>query len=83
MESIRAQEDAILPLSWPIEGKDGKLIHEVLVPKGTAVFGGILASNRNKRLWGDDASEWKPERWLSPLPPAVTEAHLPGVYSNL
>ncbi|KAH9950796.1 hypothetical protein B0H21DRAFT_681895, partial [Amylocystis lapponica] len=27
--------------------------------------------------------EWKPERWLSPLPSTVTEARVPGVYSNL
>ena len=30
-----------------------------------------------------DALEWKPERWLSPLPQAVIDAHLPGVYSHL
>ena len=79
----RSREDTILPLSWPIEGADGNMIHEVFVPKGTTIFVGVLASNVNKRLWGDDALEWKPERWLSPLPAAVSEAHLPGVYSNL
>ncbi|EPS92689.1 hypothetical protein FOMPIDRAFT_1137457, partial [Fomitopsis schrenkii] len=26
---------------------------------------------------------WKPERWLSTLPTAVTESRIPGVYSNL
>ncbi|KAI0816023.1 hypothetical protein BC628DRAFT_1334538, partial [Trametes gibbosa] len=27
---------------------------------------------------GEDAYEWKPERWLSPLPPAVEEARVLG-----
>ncbi|GLB40486.1 putative cytochrome P450 [Lyophyllum shimeji] len=31
----------------------------------------------------NDAAEWKPERWLSPLPQAVQDAHIPGIYSNL
>ncbi len=41
------------------------------------------AANDAPELWGDDAHEWKPERWLSPLPKAVEDAHIPGVYSNL
>lgn len=56
---------------------------EILVPKGTMVIPGVLGSNINKTLWGEDALEWKPERWLSPLPSAVTDAPIPGVYSHL
>jgi len=78
-----AAEDIIMPLSTPIRGNDGTMMHEIFVPKGTMVFVGIIASNRNPALWGEDALEWKPERWLEPLPDAVGEAHLPGVYSNL
>ena len=59
------------------------MMHEILIPKDTTVMVGLLASNQNKRLWGEDAQEWKPERWLSPLPETVTEAKIPGVYSNL
>ncbi|TBU52591.1 hypothetical protein BD310DRAFT_831896 [Dichomitus squalens] len=32
---------------------------------------------------GDDAYEWKPERWLGPLPETVERAAIPGVYSHL
>ncbi|KAJ3475173.1 hypothetical protein NLI96_g12014 [Meripilus lineatus] len=79
----QAQKDIVMPLTWPIRGVDGKMIHEIFVPKGTNVFTSISASNQNKAIWGEDALKWKPERWLSPLPEAVSAAHIPGVYSNL
>ena len=66
-----------------MRGVDGKLMNEIFVPKDTSVAVGLLASNRNKAIWGEDAEEWKPERWLSPLPESVGEAHVPGIYSNL
>lgn len=72
-----------MPLSQPIRGLDGTLISEIAVPEGTIILIGILASNRNPQVWGPDAEEWKPERWLSPLPATVKEAHVPGVYSHL
>ncbi|KAI0718795.1 cytochrome P450 [Cerioporus squamosus] len=78
-----AQRDMVLPLSEPIRGVDGALMSEIPIPKDTVVLVGILGSNMNRRTWGDDAWEWKPERWLSPLPEAVAGAHIPGVYANL
>ena len=73
----------VLPLSDPIRGLDGTLMSEIPVPKGTVIHVGVLGSNTNPRIWGDDAWEWKPERWLAPLPDAVVEAHIPGGYSHL
>ena len=79
----RAAKDTLLPFSAPVRSKDGTLIHDVLVPQGTYVMVNIQASNENKALWGEDALEWKPERWLKPLPETVTDAKIPGVYANL
>lgn len=59
------------------------MMSEIPVPQGTTVVVGIRASNLNPALWGDDVKEWKPERWLGNLPATITDAHLPGVYSNL
>lgn len=59
------------------------MLNEILVPKDTLVLVAIRASNRNIALWGPDAEEWKPERWLSPLPETLLQAHIPGVYSNM
>lgn len=79
----RTRQDIVMPLSDPIQGLNGEMISEIPVPKNTPVLIGIRACNRNKALWGDDAEEWKPERWLSPLPDALGKAHIPGVYSHL
>lgn len=78
-----ARRDVVLPLAKPIKGINGDQIGEVPVPKGTNVTVSILASNRNPDLWGPDAHEWKPERWLNPLPETLISAHMPGIYSHL
>ncbi|TEB33029.1 cytochrome P450 [Coprinellus micaceus] len=72
--------DAILPFSKPIKTADGK---ETCVPKGSFIMVPIGACNTTKDLWGPDAHEWKPDRWLSPVPDAVAAARIPGVYSHL
>ena len=77
-----AEEDTVLPLSTPIVGTDGQPITELIVPAGTMVWVNIFGLNRDKDIWGPDADEWKPERWLAPLPPSVADAHIPNVYAN-
>ncbi|KIP02196.1 hypothetical protein PHLGIDRAFT_20511 [Phlebiopsis gigantea 11061_1 CR5-6] len=77
------RQDVVMPLSEPVQGVNGEMITEIPVPKDTAIIIGIRACNRNKALWGEDAEEFKPERWLKGLPEAVTQAHVPGVYANL
>ncbi|KAF5018566.1 hypothetical protein F66182_9440 [Fusarium sp. NRRL 66182] len=53
-----ASEDTILPCGG---GADGKA--PVLVPKGCMVIYTVFALHRRKDLWGDDADEFRPERW--------------------
>ncbi|KAH7928032.1 cytochrome P450 [Leucogyrophana mollusca] len=81
--SRTTRKDIVLPFGNPIRGLDGEDMHDVLVPKDTTVIVSIIASNTNPEIWGEDALEWKPERWLAPLPPSVTDAGIPGVYSHL
>ncbi|KAJ4486950.1 cytochrome P450 [Lentinula lateritia] len=76
-------QDTVVPLSKPITGVDGIKIREISVPRGTNVVISLYNANRNEELWGPDANEWKPERWLSPLPEAVIQARAPGIYSHL
>ncbi|KAF5376914.1 hypothetical protein D9615_007312 [Tricholomella constricta] len=57
----------------------------VTIPIGTTLFIGIAGSNRLESVWGPDAKEWKPERWLSESKPAPTPSRprLPGVYAGM
>ncbi|KAM5539718.1 hypothetical protein V8D89_006531 [Ganoderma adspersum] len=75
--------DTVIPLSEPLRCTDGAVMTEVPVPKGTTILLNLRACNTNKALWGEDACEWKPERWLRPLPKAVEDARIPGIYANL
>uniref|UniRef100_A0A0W0FPJ5 Cytochrome p450 n=1 Tax=Moniliophthora roreri TaxID=221103 RepID=A0A0W0FPJ5_MONRR len=70
----RAKHDTIIPLAVPITGRDGSIITEVAVPKDTDIITSVLNSNRNPAIWGDNALEWKPERWLEPLPSVLIVA---------
>ena len=79
-----AAKDAVLPLSVPVTSVDGAtVIHEIPIRKGQDLIVGFGAVNKLKTVWGEDAYEWKPERWLEPLPTSVSDAHISGVYSSL
>ncbi|KAM5545851.1 hypothetical protein V8D89_000889 [Ganoderma adspersum] len=78
-----AMRESVISFSNPVRGRDGNDMHEIVVPKGTVVITHYQASNSDPALWGEDAEEWKPERWLAPLPSSVEDARIPGVYSNL
>ncbi|KAM5545452.1 hypothetical protein V8D89_000490 [Ganoderma adspersum] len=78
-----AAKDMVLPLATPVRGHDGVMMSELVVPEGTGMLMHYQGSNSMPELWGDDAHEWKPERWLAPFPKALEDARIPGVYSNL
>ncbi|KAF8671401.1 cytochrome p450 [Rhizoctonia solani] len=73
-----ALEDWVVPLKYPVKGKDGNPINEIHVRKGTKIYLALKEANRSKETWGDDADEFKPERWLQELPPSVADAKGPG-----
>ncbi|KAJ3898600.1 cytochrome P450 [Lentinula edodes] len=79
----KSTEDAIVPLSRPVRDADGNEVTEIFLPKATTVMISIMNANRDPKLWGPDVLEWKPERWLSPLPEAIMNSKMPGVYSHL
>ncbi|KAL5525734.1 hypothetical protein ACEPAG_7071 [Sanghuangporus baumii] len=84
MVTRTARKDIVLPLAWPILGVDRKTeISEIPIKANTNVVVSIIGANRSKKIWGDDAEEWKPERWLEPLPESVAKAHMPGVYASM
>ncbi|KAG6813917.1 hypothetical protein H0H92_005766 [Tricholoma furcatifolium] len=78
-----ATKDSTVPLSTPVQGLDGRQMDSILVPTGTKIFVSIYGINRDPALWGLDSSQWRPERWLTPLPGTLLNAHIPGVYPHL
>ena len=79
-----ARKDVVLPLMWPAKSADGKSeIHEIPIRTNTDILVSILNANRCKAVWGEDAYEWKPERWLGKLPDEVAKERYPGVYSSM
>ncbi len=78
-----ADSDAVLPLGTPVPGAHGQPCHELFIPAGTLVWINMFGLNRDKDIWGPDAHEWKPERWLAPLPPSVSDAHIPSIYAHM
>ncbi|KAI0819414.1 cytochrome P450 [Trametes gibbosa] len=75
--------EAVLPLSTPVRGVNGELITAVPLAKNSRIIADVLSCNLDPALWGADAAEWRPQRWMESLPKEVEEAHLPGVYSHL
>ncbi|KAJ6532314.1 cytochrome P450 [Mycena vulgaris] len=76
-----AFEDAVLPLTTPIIGVDGTIMNSITVPKGTSIYVAIAAANHNKQIWGEDALEFRPERWTSGKANSVT-TKMCGIYGN-
>jgi cytochrome P450 len=54
----KANKDTILPHGG---GPDGK--SPLFVPKGTGLVVNIHCGNRRKEIYGQDAEEFRPERW--------------------
>ncbi|KAI0060167.1 cytochrome P450 [Artomyces pyxidatus] len=78
----RCRSDICIPLLKPITTIGGDSLASLYIPGNTDVFVNILGLNRDTSIWGPDAAEWKPERWLQPLPESVEGARIPGIYAN-
>ncbi|CAE6364085.1 unnamed protein product [Rhizoctonia solani] len=79
-----ASKDWTLPLHYPIKTKSGKsTLTSIQVPKGTTVHISFRAANQDERTWGSDGRQFRPDRWLEPLPTSVLDARIPSVYSSI
>ncbi|KAF7318689.1 hypothetical protein HMN09_00380600 [Mycena chlorophos] len=56
--------DCVIPLSAPVLSNMGEMISELRVRAGQEVYLAIGSYHRMKSIWGDDADEFRPERWL-------------------
>ena len=62
----RAKRDVTLPLHHPVKSANPSAppLTALELPKGTTFYVGIAGYNQDARRWGDDAREFRPERWL-------------------
>ncbi|QRV84537.1 cytochrome P450 family protein [Ceratobasidium sp. AG-Ba] len=60
--------------------RQGHETNSITLQKGDGILIPILALNRDRNIWGEDAMEFRPERWDS-LPEAVKA--MPGVWGHL
>ncbi|KAI0336186.1 cytochrome P450 [Cubamyces sp. BRFM 1775] len=75
-----ADRDDVIPVSEPFVDRQGHVQREIRIGKGNRIIIAILALNQSKAIWGDDALEFRPERWADPPKEA---ADVPGVWSNM
>ncbi|KAM5531332.1 hypothetical protein V8D89_014461 [Ganoderma adspersum] len=75
-----AGRDDVLPLASPVTNTNGEIVSEIPVPKGTNCIISIWAYNRLKSIWGQDADEFNPRRFIEHEKMGETYV---GVTSNL
>ena len=61
--SREAVRDVVLPLGGGLDGKS-----PILIPKGQSVNYSVWSMHRRKDFFGEDALEFKPERWMNLRP---------------
>ncbi|CAK5270068.1 unnamed protein product [Mycena citricolor] len=74
-----ASQDDVLPLAKPYVDRQGVSHNTLPIRKGQVFTIPILAINTDKETWGEDALEFKPDRW-DHLPEVVHS--VPGVWAN-
>ncbi|KIK44321.1 hypothetical protein CY34DRAFT_642271 [Suillus luteus UH-Slu-Lm8-n1] len=60
-----ARVDDVIPLSEPVCTKSGKMTDSISIAKGSLIVVPIKAINCSLAIWGPDATEFKPDRWLA------------------
>ncbi|KAK0493332.1 cytochrome P450 [Armillaria luteobubalina] len=75
-----AAQDDVLPLAEPIITSDGQSCSEIPISKGQIIFASVYTYNHLPSVWGDDAAEWNPRRFLEDR--GIKQENL-GVYANV
>jgi len=70
----------VIPLSSPIMTESGQVISEIPISKGQDIIISIGGYNRLTSVWGEDADQWNPSRFLDA---AKAKQISIGVYANL
>ncbi|KAJ7816630.1 cytochrome P450 [Mycena olivaceomarginata] len=80
MTNRMAMRDDVIPLGTPYTDTRGVQHDSIPVSKGQMIYVPVAALNRDIRIWGPDAAEFKPDRWDAVPEGAST---IPGVWAHL
>ncbi|KAJ7742960.1 cytochrome P450 [Mycena maculata] len=80
IEERTTVEDVVVPFTESITTSNGESTSQVPIRKGTLISLGIASFQRLEPLWGADADEFKPSRWLEGNP---YRGEVLGPYANL
>jgi len=75
-----ASRDDVIPLAFPITTESGEQVSSIPVKKGTIIDIAIHAYQRLPQVWGEDADEWNPGRFLNTE--SIRQTSI-GLYGNL
>jgi len=75
-----AGRDDVIPLAYPIVDKNGNTLDSIPVSAGQTIQISICSYQRMKEVWGEDADEWNPMRWMDLDKAKMVNV---GPYSNL
>ncbi|KIY50941.1 cytochrome P450 [Fistulina hepatica ATCC 64428] len=74
-------KDTVLP--YMPRAPDDSTTGRITIHQGTTIFVGIAGANQLESVWGPDAKDWKPDRWLKGNDPTIKNTpRLPGIYGN-
>ncbi|KAG9128433.1 hypothetical protein FRC07_012541 [Ceratobasidium sp. 392] len=75
-----AERDVHIPVSKGFKDRYGVEQAHIALQKGDSIFIPIMSMNRNEDIWGEDAKQFRPERWDN-LPESTKD--MPGVWGHL
>ncbi|KAG8703084.1 hypothetical protein FRC09_004364 [Ceratobasidium sp. 395] len=75
-----ADHDVQVPVSKSFKDRYGVEQTHITVQKGDGIIIPIASMNRDKDIWGDDAREFRPERWDN-LPESAKD--MPAIWGHL
>ncbi|KAJ7826948.1 cytochrome P450 [Mycena leptocephala] len=80
LQERMAIQDTFIPLTTAIKTSTGALTNQIMVRKGQVVSMAIASYHRFETLWGEDAHEFRPSRWLDGT---AYQGQALGPYANL
>nr|BAL05189.1 cytochrome P450 [Phanerodontia chrysosporium] len=75
-----ASKDDVIPLAYPVTTIKGETVSEIPIAAGQIIMPNIAAYNRLPQVWGDDAHEWNPLRFIDDSPEVQVRL---GMFGNL